>query len=147
MIVARIDGGEGGCDAIGRPDIKAFHSYKHSTKNYHSVFSSDGGYRWTTPRVMRDITGRGMGTAYPRLLMLGDKGRGTPQRLLLAGGRLFTEGLVDIELWVSSDGMGIRWDQVHSLSYQHNRNVVNPLQRLFHQVNLTVGVNSTTSCE
>ena len=96
---------------------------------------------------MRDMTGRGMGTAYPRLLMLGDKGRGTPQRLLLAGGRLFTEGLVDIELWVSSDGMGIRWDQVHSLSYQHNRNVVNPLQRLFHQVNLTVGVNSTTSCE
>ena len=88
-----------------------------------------------------------MGTAFPRLLMLGDKGRGTPQRLLLSGGRLFTEGLIDIELWVSSDGMGERWDQVHSLSYQHNRNVVNPLHKLFHQVNLTVGVNSTTSCE
>jgi hypothetical protein len=29
--------------------------------------------------------------------------------LLLSGGRLFTEGLIDIELWVSSDGMGTRW--------------------------------------
>ena len=58
---------------------------------------------------MRDSTGRGMGTAFPRLLMLGDKDSGSPQRLLLSGGRLFTEGLIDIELWVSSDGMGRTW--------------------------------------
>ena len=57
---------------------------------------------------MRDSTGRGMGTAFPRLLMLGDKDSGT-QRLLLSGGRLFTEGLIDIYLWVSSDGMGTKW--------------------------------------
>ena len=54
-----------------------------------------------------------MGTASPRLLMLGDKDSGSPQRLLLSGGRLFTEGLIDIELWVSSDGMGTRWVRDH----------------------------------
>ena len=36
-------------------------------------------------------------------------------------------------------------DQVHSLSYEHNRRVVNPLHKLFHQVNTTDSVNSTTS--
>ena len=66
-------------------------------------------------------------------------------RLLLSGGRLFTESVIDIELWVNSDGMGRIWDQVHSLSYEHNRMVVNPLHRLFHQVNLTDTTNSTTS--
>ena len=36
-------------------------------------------------------------------------------------------------------------DQVHSLSYEHNRHVVNPLHKLFHQVNTTDSTNSTTS--
>ena len=62
---------------------------------------------------------------------------------------MLTEGIVDIELWVSSDGMGRIWDQVHSLSYQHNLLVPlvpNPLQKLWYQVNLTgAPFNSTTS--
>ena len=103
MIATRIDGGDGG---------PPYCPVTHTPKNYHSVFSSDGGRTWTPPRVMRDSTGRGMGTAFPRLLMLGDKDSGSPQRLLLSGGRLFTEGLIDIYLWVSSDGMGTRWVRV-----------------------------------
>ena len=104
-----------------------------------------GGFTWSAATPMRDVNGRGMGTAFPRLLMLGDRDKGEPLRLLLSGGRLFTESLIDIELWISSDGMGRRWDQVHSLSYEHNRHVVNPLHKLFHQVNLTDTANSTTS--
>jgi hypothetical protein len=129
MVVTRIDGGD------GRPPYCAS---QHTVKNYHSLFSTDGGTTWTKPTPMRDVTGRGIGTAYPRLLKVGNT-------LLLSGGRLMTEGLIDIELWVNSDGMGKVWDQAHSISYQHNRNVVNPLHRLFWQVNTTDSTNSTTS--
>ena len=51
---------------------------------------------------MNDTTGRGMGVARPRLLMLG-AGKGP---LLLSGGRLLTEKTRDILLWVCWDGMG-----------------------------------------
>ena len=37
-------------------------------------------------------------------------------RLLLSGGRVYTEGIIDMEVWVNSDGMGKVWDQVHSIS-------------------------------
>lgn len=158
MVVLRVDGNDGG---------PPYCSVRHTPKNYLSVFSSDGGYTWTQATPMRDINGRGMGTAYPRLLRVGNRcvarssivckylrsgisnciaNDGVSNcRLLLSGGRLFTESVIDIELWVNSDGMGRVWDQVHSLSYEHNRVVVNPLHRLFHQVNLTDTTNSTTS--
>jgi hypothetical protein len=93
---------------------------------------------------MHDITGRGMGTAWPRLLMLGGED-GAPKRLLLSGGRVFTEGVVDMEIWVNSDGNGKRWDQVHSISYQHNRLAVSPVHQLSRFVNLTDTSGSTTS--
>ena len=35
--------------------------------------------------------------------------------------------------------------QVHSISYQHNRLAVSPVHRLSRFVNLTDGINSTTS--
>jgi hypothetical protein len=117
MVVFRIDSSDG---------VPPFCVAHHMPKNYHSSFSSDGGYTWTAPAAMHDINGRGMGTAFPRLLMLGGED-GTPKRLLLSGGRVYTEGIIDIEVWTNSDGMGRRWDQVHSISYQHNRLAVSPV--------------------
>lgn len=64
MVVVRIDGNDGG---------PPYCSVRHTPKNYHSVFSSDGGYTWSQAAPMRDVNGRGMGTAYPRLLRLGDR--------------------------------------------------------------------------
>ena len=135
MVVFRIDSSDG---------VPPFCVVHHRPKNYHSSFSTDGGYTWTVPAAMHDVNGRGMGTAYPRLLMLGGED-GVPKRLLLSGGRVYTEGIIDMEIWVSSDGMGKRWDQVHSVSYQHNRLAVSPVHKLSKFVNLTDGVNSTTS--
>ena len=64
IVVLRIDGNDGG---------PPYCSVRHTPKNYHAVFSSDGGYTWTTAVPMRDVNGRGMGTAFPRLLRLGDR--------------------------------------------------------------------------
>ena len=66
MVVFRIDSSDG---------VPPFCVARHRPKNYHSVFSSDAGYTWTAPTAMHDITGRGMGTAFPSLLMLGDSFR------------------------------------------------------------------------
>ena len=141
LVVFRVDGNDG---------VPPYCGVHHSPKNYHSSFSSDGGRTWMTPTAMHDATGRGMGTAYPRLLMLGGED-GVPKRLLLSGGRVFTEGVVDIEIWVNSDGMGRQWDQVHSIAYQHDRlaSVVTPTHKPVPQlskwVNLSDTSGSTTS--
>ena len=49
MIATRIDGGDGG---------PPYCPVMHTPKNYHSVFSTDGGLTWSQPRVMRDTNGR-----------------------------------------------------------------------------------------
>ena len=105
--------------------------------------------QWTLPGAMHDINGRGMGTAYPRLLMLGGGDDGAPKRLLLSGGRVFTDGVVDIEIWISSNGMGKIWDQVHSVSYQHNRHAVSPVHQLTHEGRFFGGSKTAeqTPCE
>jgi hypothetical protein len=87
---------------------------------------------------MNDTTGRGMGVARPRMLMLGN-GKGP---LLLSGGRLYTEQTRDILLWVSWDGMGENWE-TYSLSYHHN-SLVKPALRFSAAVNSTSG-RATTS--
>ena len=102
MVVFRVDSSDG---------VPPFCTARHMPKNYYSAFSSNGGTTWTTPAAMHDVNGRGMGTAFPRLLMLGGEDD-TPKRLLLSGGRVYTEGIIDMEVWVNSDGLGRRWDQV-----------------------------------
>ena len=111
---------------------------KVGAKNYHSVTSTDDGTSWSRPREMNDTTGRGMGVARPRMLMLGN-GKGP---LLLSGGRLYTEQTCDILLWVSWDGMGENWE-TYSLTYRHN-SLVKPSLRFSAAVNSTSG-RATTS--
>ena len=105
----------------------------HRTKNYYRAESRDWGTSWSRATEMRDTSGRGVGCARPRLLLLRAGGP-----LLLSGGRLTTESMTGIFLWVSSDGFGHRWDQVHSLSYQHNLLQPLPMLKFPETVNTTL---------
>jgi hypothetical protein len=74
--------------------------------------------------------------------MLGEGGSGP---LLLSGGRLVNRGGVwDIRLWVSSDGMGVNWEE-HSISYQHNLLEENVTRKFNSKVNTTEGSYADTS--
>ena len=68
MAVARFDGGDGKPQSWF-PSGRGCTDY-HTPKNYHSSFSADGGVTLSQARPMRDTSGSGIGTAYPRLLML-----------------------------------------------------------------------------
>ena len=94
----------------------------HSEKNYFSSRSSDGGRTWTKASEMRDMSGKGIGTARPRLLLLGGS-------LLLTGSRVLSSHDSDYYLWHDGDGTGRSFD-AHSLTYHHNQLVQNPKQRI-----------------
>ena len=97
LVVVRADSGDG----VPRRLLRA----------YFSLRSLDGGKSWSSPKPMVATDGSPMGSARPRLLMLGSKGRLGP--LVLTGGR---PGLY---LWVNPAGDGIAWDSIN-LAAAHN---------------------------
>lgn len=127
VAVIRMDGGDG------------LRWGNHRTKNYYRAESRDWGTSWSKPTEMRDNTKKGIGCARPRLLSLGPD-----SPLLLSGGRLTTEGMAGIFVWVSSDGFGRGWDQVYSLSYTHNLLEPSPALRFPQTVNTTLDLEGCT---
>lgn len=74
LVVARADSGDG----VPRRLLRA----------YFAVASSDRGKTWTTPKPMTATDGSQMGSARPRLLLLGRLKNGVRQGpLMLTGGR------------------------------------------------------------
>ena len=102
----------GGCAAQGN----------HQSKDYYSSFSVTSGRTWSKAAEMRDVNGRGIGTARPRMILLG----GT---LLLTGSRVLSSDDSDYYLWESADGLAQKFT-AHSLTYHHNRLVNDPKQRI-----------------
>lgn len=83
---------------------------RHLLRPYWSLFSSDGGVSWSQPRSMTATDGSAMGSARPRLLLLGKNGTGP---LVLTGGR---PGLY---LWINEAADGIEWQKIN-LAAAHN---------------------------
>ena len=96
LVVARADSGDG--------------APRHLLRAYWTVRSSDGGKSWSKPQVMAATDGSTMGSARPRLAMLGKGGKGP---LLLTGGR---PGLY---LWVNQAADGKEWEKIN-LAAAHN---------------------------
>ena len=109
----------------------------HRTKNYHLARSTSGGRSWSKATELRDANGHGVGTARPRLLLLGSK-------LLLSGGRLTTEQQGGIFLWISDDGFGRAW-RTTSLSFKHNQLESDPALRFPDTVNTTLDLPGCVS--
>jgi hypothetical protein len=115
LSVVRMDG-DSGCFGNVPPALRNANYTDY--RSYAASFSTNNGVSWTTPKAIK-----GTGCARPRLMRL----LGGP--LLLSGGRLCTENMTGIFLWVNADGMGgfnssapgtqnfVR----HSISAQHNR--------------------------
>ena len=125
VCVMRLDGGDG------------LRWGDHRTKNYHLARSTSGGRSWSKATELRDANGHGVGTARPRLLLLGSK-------LLLSGGRLTTEQQGGVFLWVSDDGFGRSW-RTTSLSFKHNQLESDPALRFPDRVNTTLDLPGCVS--
>eukprot|EP00035_Acanthoeca_spectabilis_P028102 m.469206 g.469206 ORF g.469206 m.469206 type:complete len:562 (+) comp28262_c0_seq1:65-1750(+) len=94
LVVVRGDAGDGVPRKLLRP--------------YFAVVSDDDGTTWSTPTPMVDTGGLPMGSARPRLLLLGPRGP-----LVLSGGR---PGLY---LWFNEAADGVSWVRVN-LAAAHN---------------------------
>lgn len=94
----------------------------HRSKNYYSSLSTDEGKTWTKASEMRDLTGKGIGTARPQLLLLGGS-------LLLTGSRVLSSDDSDYYLWHDSGGTGHSFD-AHSLTFYHNQLIQDPKMRI-----------------
>lgn len=110
LVVMRMDGNDGARWGDHRP------------KNYYSSLSTDEGKTWTKASEMRDLTGKGIGTARPQLLLLGGS-------LLLTGSRVLSSDDSDYYLWHDSGGTGHSFD-AHSLTYHHNQLIQDPKMRI-----------------
>ena len=87
---------------------------RHLLRPYWAVFSNDSGATWSQPRSMTSTDGSAMGSARPRLLLLGKNGTGP---LVLTGGR---PGLY---LWINEAADGREWQKVN-LAAAHNAAIV-----------------------
>jgi hypothetical protein len=98
---------------------------------YNQATSSDGGRTWSKEIPMQD-----MGCAKPELMLLdstpgGVGSTGSPQPVLLGGGRKRLMNTSDVLLWSSADGMGQVWEEF-SVSYWHNLLAAAALPRSVH---------------
>lgn len=110
LVVMRMDGNDG----VRWGD--------HTSKNFFSSRSTDMGKTWTKASEIRDLRGKGIGTARPQLLLLGGS-------LLLTGSRVLSSDDSDYYLWHDSDGTGNSFD-AHSLTYHHNELVKDPKKKI-----------------
>lgn len=100
MVVIRIDGdGRCGMDDGGGP-----------YRPYYASYSSDRGSTWSLAVPLA-----GTGCARPRLLSLGKA-----KPMILSGGRLCTEHMTGLFMWLNLAGTREGAWERYSLSYQHN---------------------------
>lgn len=123
VCVVRLDAGDG--------------QVSHPYVPYYISRSTDGGATWSFPQALP----KGVGSARPRLMRLWSAAaNGTV--LVLAGGRSGPTNR-DVIMWVSSDGIGNRWE-AYSVSYWHNVLETNPALRFTPAINASTARESTS---
>jgi len=94
----------------------------HTAKNYFSSRSTSSGKTWSKATEMQDVSGKGIRTARPHLLLLSGS-------LLLTGSQVLSSDDSDYYLWHNITSLGSSFE-AHSLMYHHNLLVKDPKQKI-----------------